>query len=321
MSITRILYHHNLLANVLKYIINDCIGIYEVCKILNIHRSEYLAQCYVDLHSDLTHNCTGNKCCTRYQLRYALHKCNPTELFNNAWNDYCQVRLMLYAARNGADFMEVDNCVLNLFGITYPQTDTQCILEIFTILMSKGNLYLYKFARRWLSNGNNKFPLKDMLKLPFTTDESKEMVTILYGDAMNPLIHYWLNFDLFIQKRCLDFIPREQMEPFVSPDEKYLLTVTRKINNTGEIEYAWELYTLNDLSILPINLDKILQFIHPYETHVEWVGKYQIKFRSFESEGKELFRLWIYDVNTDEWDERLSSGRSRDFATWNSHKY
>lgn len=290
MSVTKILHHPHLLANVLKYIINDYMGIIQTCKIPNICKSEYLAQCYNDLHDDPRHECTDNKCCSRYDLRCKLRRTNddPTKLFTWEWSDISTdskySKLMLYAARNGADFIESSYFVLYLF--TEPG---KYISEIFRILMSKGHSYLYRFTKKWKRDLEHSFPRR--VEIPFF----KERMLILYGESpRNPLIHRWKGFSKFILENCLDFIPKEQIEPFVSPDGKHLLTITTKI--THKFTCSWELHDMNDPDKKPVNLNRVFRYMTPWETHVEWINGNGIKFTSLVSGD-----LWVYSVDSGNW--------------------
>jgi hypothetical protein len=309
MSITQILYHHNLLANVLKFIINDCMGLFRVCKIINLSKAEHLAQYYVGLQTSPVVDED------REYIRKCIHKYrnNPTALFDGTWYEYCRTKEMLYAVKNGADFIKTKCCVLDLV-LEYRNPN---VLEIFKILMSKGNDYLQKFVDRWHLNfngvdynnwGNNMIKYFWMIPDHYQKDkEFKELIKILWQGAGNPLPYYWSDLWSLVCCKCLDFISREDIDKHYSPDRKYVLTFTRKLKDVlvsdiytyKTFDYSYDLHTSDKV----INLDQyILSQYHGFQkidvlTTARWVSQNEIEFIYSQDENNN--KKVIYNVNQD----------------------
>lgn len=236
--------HQYLLANILKFIINDCVNMFRVCKIVSIDEAEHLAQYYVGLQDNSDFRLSED----REYIRKCIHqyKDDPTSLFDGAWYEYRRLNEMVYAVRNGADLINNKTCVLNLVAdaIIDPLSSHK-ILEIFKFLMAKGHSYLNKFVGKWRNQDHHEFRFKFPTCGIHFTDVSRELINLLWSGPSNPISIYWYQFDEFVITHCMDFVSREDVYTLLSPSEKYSLTFTRKIESKG-INYYYDVHETNE---------------------------------------------------------------------------
>ena len=209
--VKRVLDNYNLLASILVFIVDDCVGLYQSCKFIDWNKAEHLAQHKHALQKravacprgkcpgrsdDETNNCN---CTRRGDFRQTLRSYNPqykpngaTSLLEGAIHDYT---LMLWAAKQGACFIQ---CKHNIFGLSLHDPN-ESILQIFSIFMSKGDKYLRKFMLHTFDNHQvtiNQFENWTMTATQHgqMSANVKRLVIILWGDCGNPLIELlpWL---------------------------------------------------------------------------------------------------------------------------------
>jgi len=204
----RILDNYNLLTSILTFIIDDCVGLYESCKFIDWNKAEHLAQHKHALQKRAVAcpkaDCLGRSdnecnCSRRTYFRCTLKSYNPqykpngaTLLLEGAIRDYNDYTLMLWAAKQGACFIQ---CKHNILGLCLEEPN-EFVLQIFSILMSKGNRYLRKFMLHTLDNHQvtiDKFENWTMRAIQYEriSVNLKRLIIILWTNCGNPLSELW----------------------------------------------------------------------------------------------------------------------------------
>ena len=266
----KILNNHNLLAFVLKYIIDDSISLMRTCKILPWNQAEHLAQHWNEIQEKPGY-CEQNACtCSKdykkacnYQQYYRqlfnharLSKVNMQGLLYGALYDQSGVDLIavIWAVKQGACFIRIarkdtpDAPTVSIFDALVDGKSPKLRLKVARLMMYRPKDYLRRFVTCVRGYRGSSYLFQQFIWQILNRNEispyERELIKVLWGNCDNSLVEEELCLRQVMVKFYPEISKRIEVyrEHIISPDTKRVIKVLREFSHVYcdlHYEYFW----------------------------------------------------------------------------------